>query len=375
MAGLYIHIPFCKQACHYCNFHFSTSLKYRKELLNALEQELNLQQSYLNGATLESIYLGGGTPSLLSAPELNRLFKKIASLFTISDAAEITLEANPDDISNHYLATLRDTPINRLSIGIQSFSDQDLKYMNRAHSAKEAEHCIDKALAAGFKKLTVDLIYGTPTMDASQWAYNIKRVLDYGVPHISCYCLTVEPQTPLAHFVKTGQSEAVDDTKASRQFLYLIEELSNNAYDHYEISNFGLPGHYAVHNSNYWLGKHYLGIGPSAHSFNGVSRQWTIANNALYIKALGGLQNRADISWYELEHLDEDQRYNEYVMTRLRTIWGVELSDLSKSQQAHFLKEIQTYCQTGHVLNKGDKYYLSEAGRLLADRIAMEVFR
>jgi oxygen-independent coproporphyrinogen-3 oxidase len=369
MAGIYLHIPFCKQACHYCDFHFSTSLRYREEVLQAMLTELELQKDYLQDAPLDSIYLGGGTPSLLTAQELSRLFDKIYSLHSVAADAEITLEANPDDLSEAKLAELQSTPINRLSIGIQSFAEKDLLYMNRAHNAVEAGRCIELAQAAGFHNLTVDLIYGAPTTSHEQWAENIEKVLAYNVPHISCYCLTVEPKTALAHFVATGQSKPVDDEQAERQFKYLMERLATADYDHYEISNFAKPGHYAVHNSNYWLGKKYLGIGPSAHSYNGSSRQWNVANNSQYRKKL-----EEGMLPFEIEHLTKEQRYNELVMTRLRTIWGVQTRDLDAPFKAYFIQQMQPFIQAGQVIEQGDHYVLSSAGRLLADRIAMEAF-
>ncbi len=371
MSGLYLHIPFCKQACHYCNFHFSTSLKYKAEMLAAILRELELQKGYLEAAPLRSIYFGGGTPSLLEVDEIKVIFEKIFALYSVDENAEITLEANPDDLTKAKLAALSQTPINRLSIGIQSFSDTDLQYMNRAHNAQEAQQCIALAQDHGFHNLTVDLIYGTPTMDTTQWAYNIQQLLDLQIPHISCYCLTVEPQTALAHFVKTGKSKPVDDLRAEEQFLYLIDRLESEGYEHYEISNFAQAGHYAVHNSNYWLGETYLGIGPSAHSFNKTSRQWNIAHNSQYIKALSTPQSK---DWYEKEALDADQRYNEYVMTRLRTHWGVVLADLSPKYRTHFLKEIEPYLQNEKVRVEGNIYRLTKSGRLLADRIASDVF-
>ncbi|GAB5552387.1 MAG: radical SAM family heme chaperone HemW [Saprospiraceae bacterium] len=332
-------------------------------------QELELQKGYLQGAPLESIYFGGGTPSLLGQEELNRLFDKIHELHPVKPDAEITLEANPDDLTVEKLTQLQQTPVNRLSIGIQSFSEADLKYMNRAHNASEASACIELAQAAGFNNLTIDLIYGSPTTSHAQWAENIQQVLDYDIPHISCYCLTVEQKTALAHFVATGQSKPVDDVQAAQQFQYLMAELSKAGYEHYEISNFAKPGKYAVHNSNYWLGKHYLGIGPSAHSYNGQSRQWNIANNSKYRKALA-----ANELAFEIEFLDAEQRYNELVMTRLRTTWGVHLSDLDAKYQEYFAQQMAPFVEAGQVLHQAGHYVLSPAGRLLADRIAMEAF-
>jgi oxygen-independent coproporphyrinogen-3 oxidase len=369
MSGIYLHIPFCKQACHYCNFHFSTSLQYRKEVVEAMVRELELRQDYLEAAPLQSIYFGGGTPSILQAEELECLFAKIEELFEIAPAAEITLEANPDDLSPERLAFFRGSPINRLSIGIQSFSDEDLKFMNRAHDAAEASRCIDLARAYGFDNLTVDLIYGTPTMNDVQWAQNIERVLAQDVPHISCYCLTVEPRTALDHFVKTGKAQPVDEAQAERQFIYLIERLERAGYEHYEISNFARPGHYAIHNSAYWLGKPYLGIGPGAHSYDGKSRQWNVANNTKYRKALA-----EDQLPFEKELLTEEQNYNEYVLTRLRTRWGVVPEELPSDYRDYFLKQIQPYLQKGQVKVSEGAYLLTKPGKLLADRIAMELF-
>lgn len=372
MAGIYLHIPFCKQACHYCNFHFSTSLKQKDALLDALIDEIRLQKDYLQGQPLNSIYLGGGTPSLLSADELARLFEVIYQLHTVVDKAEITLEANPDDLNKQTLKALRQTPINRLSIGIQSFSGADLAFMNRAHNATEAEACIDLALDQGFSDLSVDLIYGTPTMDDRQWEANMEKVFAKKIPHLSCYCLTVEPQTALDYFVKQGKAKPVDEEQAARQFEMLIKRAKGAGYDHYEISNFAQPGHYAQHNSNYWLSENYLGVGPSAHSFNGHSRQWNVANNAKYIKAL----SQGELA-FEKEELTADQRYNEYIMTGLRTIWGCDLekiNQLDPTYRAHFLQQAQVFLEDGNLIRQNEIFTLSEAGRLLADRIAMELF-
>ena len=369
MSGIYLHVPFCKQACHYCNFHFSTSQKYRKEVVDAMVRELELRQNYLETAPLQSIYFGGGTPSILQPDELACLFAKIEELFEIAPEAEITLEANPDDLSPERLAFFRDSRINRLSIGIQSFADEDLKFMNRAHNAEEASRCIDLARAYGFDNLTVDLIYGTPTMDDTQWAQNVERVLAHDIPHISCYCLTVEPQTALDHFVRSGKAQAVDEAQAERQLVYLMERLERAGYEHYEISNFARPGHYAVHNSAYWLGKPYLGIGPGAHSYDGRSRQWNVANNAKYRKVL--VEDQVP---FEKEVLTEEQSYNEYVLTRLRTHWGVVPEDLPSGYRDYFLKQIQPYLQGGQVKISEGSYLLTKAGKLLADRIAVELF-
>lgn len=373
MPGLYLHIPFCKQACHYCNFHFSTSLKLKTPLLDALRQEIYLQRDYLQGAPLESIYLGGGTPSLLETAELTALFESIRQHYPLEDGAEITLEANPDDIS---LEKLRDwknyTPINRLSIGIQSFSEEDLLWMHRAHNAREARICLDLALETGFDNLTVDLIYGAPTTSDAQWRENLRTVLDAGVPHLSCYSLTVEEGTALAHSVRKGQAPPADEQKSARQLDWLMAETARCGYEHYEISNFALPGRYARHNSNYWTGAHYLGIGPSAHSFNGVSRQWNVANNAGYIRAIEAGQIP-----FEIETLTPAQRYNEYVMTGLRTQWGCEekrIQALGEPMAGYFFSEIQALIAAGKVEKTAEKYRLTREGKFLADRIASDLF-
>lgn len=380
MAGLYLHIPFCKQACHYCNFHFSTSLKQQPEMVAAILQELEGRKAYLENQPLTSIYFGGGTPSLLNEVELNSIFEKIYSLFEVKSNAEITLEANPDDLTIEKLQALRQTPVNRLSIGIQSFAEVDLRFMNRAHSATEAKICIENALNAGFENLTVDLIYGSPTTSDAQWIENIQTVINYNIPHISCYALTVEPKTALDHFVKIGKAPAVDEEQAARQFEMLMEILKTNGYEHYEISNFAKPDRYARHNSSYWSGAHYLGIGPSAHSFNGTSRQWNVANNADYVRGwedgrIGKLENQA--AFFEKEILTPAQRYNEYVMTSLRTMWGTQLSHIQAfgvGFEQHFLTIAEPFITKKWVTRKDNTFTLSDEGKLLADFIAAELF-
>ncbi len=374
MAGLYIHIPFCKKACHYCNFHFSTSLKLKDDMLAAILIELDLQKDYLKGAIIETIYFGGGTPSLLTVNDLDAIFKKINSVFTVAENPEITLETNPDDLSNDYLLDLKKhTPINRLSIGIQSFSEEDLRWMNRAHNAIEAKMCIEYAQDIGFDNLTVDLIYGAPTTSDELWQRNLQTVFDYDIPHISCYALTVEEGTALHSFVAKKKTPSVSEEHQARQFEILMEQMRRNGYLHYEISNFAQPNHLARHNSNYWLGVPYLGIGPSAHSFDGTSRQWNVAHNPDYIKQLKNHKLP-----FTKEDLTPEQRYNEYVMTTLRTLWGCDPSVIGKRFGAHFLKyfnqKIVEFVQNETVTTDGKKYFLTDKGRLLADRISMELF-
>lgn len=374
MAGIYVHIPFCKKACHYCNFHFSTSLRSKDDMLTAILSEIDLQKKYLKNAEIETIYLGGGTPSVLTANELDILIKKIYTTFKIKANPEITLEANPDDLSLDYLKELKNyTPINRLSIGIQSFAENDLLWMNRAHNAIEARACIEYAQDAGFDNLTIDLIYGSPTTSDEQWLKNLKIAYEYDIPHISCYALTVETGTALDNFVKNGKMPPVEEEKSARHFEILMSEMKRFGFIHYEISNFAQPDCYARHNSNYWLGVPYLGLGPSAHSFDGASRQWNIANNAQYIKSL----NDGKVP-FTREDLTSTQRYNEYIMTTLRTVWGCDPSVIDvkfgKNYLKYFNKKILQFIQNQTVMTDGKKYFLTDAGRLLADRIAMELF-
>ncbi|MCB0531730.1 MAG: radical SAM family heme chaperone HemW [Lewinellaceae bacterium] len=374
MSAIYLHIPFCKQACHYCNFHFSTTLRSKPAMVQAILRELELQRDYLGGATLKSIYFGGGTPSLLDLAELEQIFEKIYALHPVAGDAEITLEANPDDLTLEKLRSLRNhTPVNRLSIGIQSFHDADLQWMNRAHTAEHARACLQDAAATGFQDLTIDLIYGAPSTSDAHWAENVQIALDAGIPHLSCYCLTVEEGTALAHFVRQGRSEPVDEAKAVRQFEYLQDAAAARGYEHYEISNFALPGRYARHNSAYWRGAKYLGVGPSAHSFDGRSRQWNVANNARYLKSMEAGELPA-----EREQLTTAQRYNEYVMTSLRTMWGCaesQIETFGEPYAGYFREEIRQFMQNGTVEQGEDAAYrLTRSGKVLADQIASALF-
>ncbi|MCB0638423.1 MAG: radical SAM family heme chaperone HemW [Lewinella sp.] len=379
MAGLYLHIPFCRQACHYCNFHFSTSLQYRAEMVAAIIREISWRQGYLAERELQSVYFGGGTPSLLSPAELGQIFAAIGAHFRLVPGAEVTLEANPDDLTADYLAGLRDTPVNRLSIGIQSFSDTDLRFMHRAHDAHEAQASLERALAAGFEQLTIDLIYGAPTTTDEQWLANIDRALALGIPHLSCYALTVEPRTALAHQIKTGQAPPMDEQQAARQFAILVEQLEGAGFLHYEISNFARPTALAVHNSNYWRGVPYLGVGPAAHSYDGDSRQWNVANNAKYLRRLAEIDPVCppqidEEPLFEREVLSPTDRYNEYVMTGLRTMWGVQPEALTPEHQAHFLTHIQQFIDKKLIVKQENSFILTRSGRFLADGIAADLF-
>jgi oxygen-independent coproporphyrinogen III oxidase len=376
LAGLYVHIPFCKRACHYCNFHFSTALALKNDVLLALQKELALQQNYLGEkAPLQTIYLGGGTPSLLTIAEINALFEAIYRYFDVAADAEITIEANPDDLSWSYLHELRNhTPINRLSIGIQSFVEEDLRFMNRAHNAIEAKASIEYAQDAGFEQISVDLIYGSPTTDDKQWRKNLRTVFGYNIPHVSCYCLTVEPKTALYNFVAQGKMPPVDEEKAARHFNLMLREMQRHGYIQYEISNFCLPNRFAQHNSNYWLGVPYLGIGPSAHSFNGTQRQHNVAHNPRYLEAV--LQKNELPA--TLEILDNDQQYNEYVLTTMRTIWGCDPKVIAErfgtDLLRHFNQQVIPFVQRKVVETDGKRYFLTAKGRLIADAIAVDLF-
>lgn len=374
MSGIYIHIPFCKQACHYCNFHFSTSLRLRRPMIDAIKKELIERVDYLKGATVETVYFGGGTPSLLEVSELMEIWETIVAHYKMGDDLEVTLEANPDDLSTERLKAYRHhTPVNRLSIGIQSFHEADLHYMNRAHSAAEAMECIGSALTIGFQQLSIDLIYGTPTMDDEQWYHNLRSAFAYGVPHLSCYALTVEPKTALQHLIVKGKTQQIDEEQTARQFELLVNETAAQGYEQYEISNFCRPPHYARHNSSYWHGETYLGIGPSAHSFNGFSRQWNIANNAKYVKAI-----TEGTTAFELELLTPKEQYNEYILTALRTKWGVDTALIGqkwgKDAEFGFQTKIKSFMQQGFILQQEDKIVLSNSGKLLADSIISDLF-
>jgi len=372
MAGIYIHIPFCKQACHYCDFHFSTSLKYKDELLQALVKEIKLQKDYLSGENIETIYFGGGTPSLLNEAEISSLINTITNLHMVSANTEITLEANPDDLDRIKLQSLRQTPINRFSIGIQSFFDDDLQWMNRVHRSAEAESAVKRAQDIGFENITVDLIYGYPLLTDQKWKHNLDKVFELGVPHVSAYSMTVEPKTALASFIKTKKQPAMSDEQSAAQFVFMTDAMQLNGFEHYEISNFCKPGFYSRHNSNYWKGVKYLGIGPSAHSYNGENRQWNIANNAAYMQSLATGKIPA-----EIEILSETHRLNEYIMTSLRTIWGLDLDKLNTiaaSASNQLLTAADLFFDKEWLIKKENVIYLSPQGKLYADHIASELF-
>ncbi len=373
-AGIYLHIPFCKQACVYCNFHFSTSVKYKDDVLQAILKELELRKNYLEGTEIETVYFGGGTPSLLTADEINRIYDVILRNYPVEQMKEFTLEANPDDLDKSYLKSLRNTPVNRFSIGVQSFRDEDLRYMHRAHSATQADYAIKAAQDAGFSNLTIDLIYGTPGLTDAAWKMNLSKIKELAIPHFSAYALTVEEKTALHHNILTKKTTPVDPEQAAGQFEILVEQAAVMGFEQYEISNFALPGRYAVHNTNYWRGVPYLGIGPSAHSFNGAARGWNVANNALYAKSI--LQDRKPP--FEEEQLTPEQRLNEYIMTSLRTMWGCDLDKIAAEWDSAFTPKVERssdlFREKGWMVRDGAKLLLTSKGKLFADRIAAELF-
>ncbi|WP_333865866.1 radical SAM family heme chaperone HemW [Sphingobacterium sp.] len=370
---IYVHIPFCKQACHYCDFHFSTSLQYKSEMINALLQEIELRAPYLEDKKIESIYFGGGTPSLLEGDEIAQIIDTIAKHFYIDNNAEITLEANPDDLNQAKVKSLRNTPINRFSIGIQSFFEEDLKWMNRAHNQQEATASIMRVQDAGFENITCDLIYGFPLLTDEKWRHNMQQLIDFAIPHISSYSMTVESKTALDHFIKKGISPAIDSDQAADQMNLLINTLKAAGYEQYEISNFAKNEHYARHNTNYWKGKHYLGIGPSAHSFNGSSRSWNISNNAKYISSIHS--NQLPLEVEQLSTLDQ---INECIMTSLRTMWGLDLTELEykfgQSVKNRVLADADPFIAEKNLVLKENNLCLTDTGKLMADHIMSDLF-
>ncbi len=382
MPGVYIHIPFCRQACHYCNFHFTVSLKHKQDFLQCLHEEIRLRQDFLapyaektknNKLLIDTLYFGGGTPSILKVSELIGILRQIYEFFELRSGAEVTLEANPDDLTIEKLMALRQTSVNRLSVGIQSFQYADLQYLNRIHSPAQAKQSIKNAYKTGFKNISVDLIYGTPTLDNDKWRDNLHTITDLAVPHVSAYCLTVEPKTTLSVFIKRGQTEQVNEDHACDQFEIMIDLLVKSGYEHYEISNFGKQGYFSKHNLSYWQGIPYLGLGPSAHSYNGKTRQWNISNTTEYISRI-----KKGLIPCEKEKITARKAFNEYIMTSLRTQWGCSKDKINREFGSrflkHFEKEASSHLENGLLIDNQDNIKLSGKGKLLADKIASDLF-
>lgn len=373
MAGIYIHIPFCKQACHYCDFHFSTNTSLKDEMVKAIARELYVQQAYLAGEPVETIYFGGGTPSLLHADDIDLLLKAVYANFNVANAPEITLEANPDDLSQEKLRLLKHVGINRLSIGIQTFDDTILKFLNRAHDAAAAVESISMARDHGFNNISIDLIYAIPGLTNEQWVTNITKALAFKPEHISSYSLTVEPKTAFGNWHAKGRFTPVEDDISATQFEILIDELAKQNYEQYEVSNFARDGYYSRHNSSYWQQKRYLGVGPSAHSYNGNSRQYNVSNNAHYIKNI-----QQGTPPFQLEQLTREDHVNEYLLTTLRTSWGCNINYLKTMYNYDILElhpqYISDLLENGFAVLQDNHLTLTRTGKLLADKIASDLF-
>lgn len=372
MSGIYIHIPFCKQACHYCDFHFSTSMKKKEEMVLALVKELEFRKDEFQNEVVETIYFGGGTPSVLSIDDLRFLVDAVYQNYQVVEHPEITLEANPDDLNTEIVIQYANSPINRLSIGVQSFFEDDLQLMNRAHNSEEAKRCLAVA-TQHFDNISIDLIYGMPNMSNKKWLKNIETALSFNISHISCYALTVEPKTALYKMIKSGTISTLDDDLAQQHFHILIDKLKENGFVHYELSNFGKPNYFSKNNTAYWLGKKYIGIGPSAHSFNGKSRSWNVSNNPLYLKAIA--ENKLPS---ETEILSKTDQYNEYIMTGLRTIWGISLdridSEFGSSYLEYLHHQAEKYISDNLLEVENNILKTTKKGKFLSDGIASDLF-
>jgi oxygen-independent coproporphyrinogen-3 oxidase len=397
MSGLYIHIPFCKSKCGYCGFYSLPSLKLKDRFLEALKQEIVQRKDYLSNLSINTVYFGGGTPSLLNVVEIESLLHLINTHYTVASNAEITLEANPDTLSLEYLTDLCNIGVNRLSIGIQSFFDNDLQYLSRKHDSHHARQCIEWAKQAGFDNISIDLIYGLPTSNVEQWNQNLDIFFAYDLPHLSAYALTLEPNSILTKQIELGKALPINEDDALRDYDILCQRAKENGYLHYEISNFCRREMHSKHNASYWFGTPYAGFGPSAHSFDGVSRQWNVANLEQYCNALRHCEERSnpddtlssldcfvvpprnDVKCIqEKEQLTPEQRYNEYVMLRLRTHWGIDLKYMKREMGEHF----STYCEQhaqalitqGRLSQTREFLYLTDAQMLFTDGVAEELF-
>lgn len=373
MAGIYLHIPFCKQACYYCDFHFSTNHNYVDEMTSAICMELKLQKDYLAQESIHTIYFGGGTPSLLNSSQLNEMLSIIRSEYQVADHAEITLEANPDDLDKQKLQVLFDTGVNRLSIGIQSFHEKTLQFLNRAHDRIQALQCLEDSRAIGFSNISIDLIYGIPSKNHRLWQEDLAQAIKLQPEHISSYCLTIEPKTTFGNWLKKGNFPPIEEEYAADQFEILIDELTKAGYEQYEVSNFCKPEFYSRHNSSYWKQKKYLGIGPSAHSYNGQTRQFNVSHNQKYMKALAD-----GVVPYELDMLTKEDKINEYLLTTLRTKWGANLERI-KNEWQHDLelneeRYLHQLLEKKYAVIEDNHLKLTRSGLLLADKISADLF-
>ena len=370
-SGIYVHIPYCRQACHYCNFHFSTQLKSKDALITALLEEIVQRKKYLPQEFINSIYFGGGTPSLFSSQEIETIFQRIKENYEVSFIAEWTMEVNPDDVTDKLLEHYVKMGVNRLSIGIQSFHDRELKFMNRAHDSIQAKECVKLAKKHGLNKISVDLIYGVPDSTKESWKENLDQFIELNVDHLSAYNLTLEEKTAYHHLVKQGKAEAPDQDLCADQFMELMAFAKKHNFEHYEISNFARNGMLAIHNTNYWKEKCFIGFGPGAHSFNGKNRQWNVSDNQKYIKALS-----EGLEYFESEPLDTISSYNEYVMTSLRTQWGVQKKRIKEfAFENHFQSIASLYVDQKKLVETESAFMLTDDGKMIADRIIEDLFK
>ena len=372
MAGIYVHIPFCRQKCFYCDFYKTVNTSLQQKFLSVLKDEAKVRKNFMLNETVKTIYFGGGTPSVLTSSELEDLLGFFRNEFAVDVDAEITLEANPDDLSKEYLSGIFRAGVNRLSVGIQSFQDEHLKKMNRRHNAQQAVQAIEMAAGVGFNNISVDLIYGLPGLSQKQWEESLKQVYDLPVQHLSAYHLTYHEGTPFYTWLKKGSLKEIKEEESIAQFNTLIDLSVENGYEHYEISNLAKNGMYSQHNTAYWFGKKYLGLGPSAHSFDGDSRRWNISSVNQYIKAL---ENQ--LPYWEKEHLTEKDKFNEYILTRIRTMWGLSLSYVNQvfgsDKKNYLLKQIEKYSQSGNIILAQDKILLSRNGLFISDEIMADL--
>ena len=372
MSGIYIHIPYCKKACHYCNFHFSTNQNSKSSFIKAVCKELQLRSPEHRSQEIQTIYFGGGTPTVLEVSELTSILDVVYEDYNVSSDPEITLEANPDDLDLEKIIALSKTKINRLSIGIQSFHEADLLAMNRAHSSDEAKKCLAIATKY-FDNITIDLMFGMPTMSTDLWRQNLQTAFGFGIKHLSCYAMTVEPKTALEHFIKKGSHPPIDDEVSAHHFNILLEETTKNNLIHYETCSFGQSEYFSRHNTSYWLGKSYLGVGPSAHSFDGKIRSWNISNNSKYIKSI-----EASVLPSESERLSIENRFNEYIMTGLRTMWGVSLQKIETEYGLKIKEELvnnsKQLITSNYLVIEDQHLKITKTGKFLSDGIASELF-